>query len=478
MKISDRFYINGQWQVPSTDDRMEVINPFTQTSCVSVPRGHQVDVEAAIRAARDAWPAWAATPAKQRHDLLMAAADEMQRRYQDLVEALVITLGSPIKLTGGMHVDGPIEGLRYYARRTQMMDEVECKEGGAMIVKEPIGVCALINPWNYPLHQLVGKLAPALAAGCTVVVKPAEQTPLQDFIMAEIFHAIGLPAGVFNLVTGSGREIGPVLAGHPEVDMVSFTGSTAAGITVAQNAAPTVKRVCQELGGKSPLIITQDADLPLAVRYGVEGLMSNTGQTCDALTRMLIPRSRYEEAVTLARNIALEQVVGDPRDPATTMGPLVSQRQKEIVLGYIQQGIDEGARLVTGGLEPPVGLASGAFVRPTVFADVTNEMIIAKEEIFGPVLCILAYDDIEDAVRVANDTVYGLSSGVHAENAESATCIARRLKAGQCHVQGGDASIDTLLSAPFGGYKQSGNGREWGEQGMHEYIEVKAIIGG
>jgi aldehyde dehydrogenase (NAD+) len=330
----------------------------------------------------------------------------------------------------------------------------------------------LINPWNYPLHQLIGKVAPALAAGCTIVAKPAAQTPLQDFIMAQIFEAVNLPAGVFNLVSGSGSDIGPLLSSHPDVDMVSFTGSTSAGIKVAQAAAPTVKRVCQELGGKSPYIITEDADLEAAVRYGVKDVMLNTGQTCNALTRMFVPRCRYEEAVKIAKKVAEENIVGDPNDTDVTMGPMASASQKQTVLNYIKTGIAEGARLVTGGIDIPSGLHGGAYVQPTIFADVTNEMVIAREEIFGPVLCMIVYDDIEEAIEMANDTVYGLSSGVYAKNKASALKIARRIRAGQCYIQGSYFNLE----APFGGFKQSGNGREWGDQAMREYIEIKAII--
>jgi aldehyde dehydrogenase (NAD+) len=320
---------------------------------------------------------------------------------------------------------------------------------------------------------LTGKIAPALAAGCTIVTKPAEQTPIQDFIMAEIFDKVGLPAGVFNLVTGVGKHIGPLLSSHPQVDMVSFTGSTAAGISVASAAAPTVKRVCQELGGKSAMIITQDADLPAAVRYAVENVMANTGQTCNALTRLLIPQSCYDEVLTLAKQFANEQVVGDPLDSDTTMGPMASRRQLDTVLSYIDLGVQEGAKLITGGRQPD-NIDTGTYILPTIFADVTNDMRIAREEIFGPVLCIITYQDIEEAIAIANDSVYGLSSAVYAKDKASALPIAKSMRAGQCYIQGGYFS----MHAPFGGYKQSGNGREWGEHGLDEYLESKAIISG
>ncbi len=400
-----------------------------------------------------------------------AAADEMQRRSDDLIEAHVVTMGCPRHLTAALHVDAPIEGMRYYADRAALMEDVE-EKGGVLVLKEPIGVCALINPWNYPLHQLMGKVAPALASGCTIVAKPAGQTPLQDFIMAEIFATAGLPSGVFNVVSGPGSAIGQIMSSHPDVDMVSFTGSTSAGIKVAEAAAPTVKRVCQELGGKSPYIITEDADLEAAVRYGVEDVMLNSGQTCNALTRMFLPRSRYEEAVSIAKKVAEENIVGDPNDSDVTMGPMASASQKQIVLKYIETGIAEGARLVTGGTDMPPGLHAGAYVQPTIFADVSNDMVIAREEIFGPVLCMIVYDDIEAAIEMANDTVYGLASAVYAGDKEAALKIARRIRAGQCYIQGGYFNLE----APFGGFKQSGNGREWGDQAMHEYIETKAVI--
>lgn len=472
MQHLTHFYINGSWQAPHGNECLEVVDPATEVACASVPRATQEDIDAAVHAARQALPSWAATPASERHDLLMAAAKEMQRRYDELRDAHVLTVGSPIEMAGAIHVDGPIEGMQYYAERASRMEEVE-QRGSVSLVREPIGVCALINPWNYPLHQLIGKLAPALAAGCTVVAKPAEQTPLQDFIMAEIFEEIGLPPGVFNLVTGVGSDIGPIMAAHSDVDMISFTGSTRAGVQVADNAAPTVKRVCQELGGKSPLVITENADLEAAVRLGVENVMANTGQTCDAFTRMLVPRALLKDAAALAGNIAREQVVGDPKRPGTTMGPVVSERQKSIVQHFIRRGLEEGATLVEGGLDAPDHLDRGYYVRPTIFSDVKNDMEIAQEEIFGPVLCLLGYDSIDEAIEIANDTIYGLSSAVYARDVNEALPIARRIQAGQCYLQEAEFSFE----APFGGYKQSGNGREFGEEGLLEYVEIKSIIG-
>ncbi len=471
MKQFDKLFINGKWVESNATDVIEVINPATESPSARVPRGNRKDVNAAVAAARQAFNGWADTPARKRAKTMHAVADEMRNRADELIEAHVISMGCPRHLVAGLHIDVSIEAMRYYADRAPQMDEVQ-KKGRVLLVKEPIGVCALITPWNYPLHQLIGKLAPALAAGCTIVTKPATQTPLQDFIMAQIVEAVNLPAGVFNLVSGSGSEIGPVMSGHPDVDMVSFTGSTQAGVQVAKAAAPTVKRVCQELGGKSPYIITEDADLETAVRYGVNDVMLNTGQTCNALTRMFVPASRYAEAVMLARKTAQETIVGDPNDASVAMGPMASAAQKQTVLNYIGKGIAEGARLVTGGLDMPPGLQAGYYVQPTVFADVTNEMVIAREEIFGPVLCMIVYEEIENAIEMANDTPYGLSSGVYAKSEASALKIARQLRAGQCYIQGSYFNLE----APFGGFKQSGNGREWGDQALHEYMETKAII--
>ena len=471
MKQYDKLYMNGKWVEPHSDGIIEVINPASEKPCARVPKGTPTDIDTAVASARKAFESWAKTPAQKRADIMQAAANEMERRKDDLIEAHVITMGCPRHLTAEIHIDVPIQGMRYYANRAAQVEDVE-EIDNVHIFKEPIGVCALINPWNYPLHQLIGKLAPALAAGCTTVVKPAAQTPLQDFIMAEIFSTVGLPAGVFNLVSGSGPDIGPVMSRHSGVDLVSFTGSAHAGVQVAESAAPTVKRVCQELGGKSPYIITVDADLEAAVRYGVENVMLNSGQTCDALTRMFLPQTRYAEAIGIAKRIAEENVVGDPNDSRVSMGPMASVSQKQKVLDYIETGISEGARLVTGGTAMPPGLQVGAYVQPTIFADVSNEMIIAREEIFGPVLCMMPYKDIDAAIQMANDTIYGLASAVYARDKAGALEIAGKIRAGQCYLQGSYFSLD----APFGGFKQSGNGREWGNRAIHEYVEMKAVI--
>ena len=471
MKIHDTFYINGQWVTPNSSRVHEVYNPATNELCAVTPLANDTDCIEAIEAANRALPGWASTSTRERSDFINAAADEMERRTDDLADAITMTMGCPRQMCPGLQVSGAIAAFRSYAERAAMMDHID-QRNGIQVLKEPVGVCTLINPWNYPLSILMGKTAPALAAGCTMIAKPAEQTPLQDFIVAEVFDKIGLPAGVFNLVTGVGAEMGPVLCGHDGVDMVSFTGSTRAGVQISESAAPTIKRVCLELGGKSPLIITEDADLDSAVRYGIQDVMMNTGQTCSALTRMLVPQSRYEEAISIARAVADENVVGDPLDPQTTMGPLCSESQKETVVGYINQGIQEGARLVMGGSQMPDGLTRGAYLPPTIFADVTNQMSIAREEIFGPVLCMIPFQDVDQAVQLANDSVYGLSSAVFAKDMQHALEIARRIRAGQCYVQGAHFTTE----APFGGYKQSGNGREWGDEGLLEFIELKAVL--
>lgn len=471
MKTYNKFYINGQWLSPVNEQFHEVVNPATNQICARTVMASEKEVNLAVATAKAAFPQWSQTSAQYRSDLINSIADEMQQRSEELSEVITMTMGCPLNLSLEIQVQGAIDAFRSYAQHAFLMEEID-EKNGIIISKEAAGVCALISPWNYPLSQLVGKIAPALAAGCTMVVKPAEQTPLQDFIMAEIFAKVGLPAGVFNLIPGVGTEIGPIMCSHADVDMISFTGSTRAGIKVSESASPSVKRVCLELGGKSPLIITEDADFSAAVRYGVEDVMINTGQTCNALTRMLVPQSRYKEAVLIAKAVAEENVVGDPLDNNVSMGPMSSMSQRDTVLNYIQQGINEGARLVTGGIELPETITTGAYVRPTIFADVDNNMSIAREEIFGPVLCLIPYQDINQAIDIANDTVFGLSSAVYAADTASALNIARRIRSGQCYIQG--AYFNT--NAPFGGYKQSGNGREWGEEGLMEYVEIKTVI--
>ncbi|QHF28825.1 aldehyde dehydrogenase family protein [Pseudomonas sp. R32] len=469
MRDYSRLFIDGSWQLPSGQGLAEVINPATEAVAGRVPLGDEQDVNRAVAAARHAFGRWSQTPSSVRAGYIRALAEQLKVRADEMAAVITRELGMPVQWCRAVQVDGPIVGLEQYIELAGLMDEVR-EVGNSRVVREAVGVCAFINPWNYPLHQLIGKLAPALAAGCTVVVKPSQETPLHAFLLAEMIESIGLPAGVFNLVSGPGAKVGEALARHPQVDMVSFTGSTGAGVRVAQAAAPTVKRVCLELGGKSPLLITADADLDAAVRYGVQDVMINSGQTCTALTRMLLPASRYEEAVAIALDETRQLVMGDPQDPNSFLGPMCSAAQRRTVLDYIRIGQEEGARLLCGGDTGP-GFERGFYVAPTLFADVDNRMRIAQEEIFGPVLCLIPYADEAQALALANDSPFGLSSAVWAADRERALQLGRQLRAGQCFVNGAGFNYQ----APFGGYKQSGNGREWGEEGLAEFVEVKAI---
>ena len=470
MRTYDKFYINGQWVEPIGKGTNDVINPATGEISATVPYGNVEDVDAAVTAARNAFASWSQTSAATRADFLRKIAVEGEKRNADLTQTIIDELGMPIQNAAVLQVDPLAIICESFADKAKLMEEQK-EVGNSLIVNEPIGVCAMINPWNYPVWQMIGKVAPAIAAGCTMVVKAASQTPSHLFIFAEICDAVGLPPGVFNMVHGSGKEIGAALSSHPEVDLVTFTGSTAAGIQVSNMAAPDVKRVCLELGGKSPFVITEEADLDAAINFGVDDVMVNTGQTCNALTRMIIHESRYEEAVELAKSKAESLVVGDPADPGVFIGPMSSAGQKQTVLDYIDQAIADGARLVTGGTDMPAGLTTGNYVSPTIFADVTNDMTIAQEEVFGPVLVMIKYSDIDQAIEIANDTPYGLAAGVWAGDKDKATAIARRIRAGQCAINGGEPNHE----APFGGYKESGNGREFGVEGLHEYCELKAM---
>jgi aldehyde dehydrogenase (NAD+) len=470
MRTYDKFYINGQWVAPAGQGTSDVTNPATGAISAQVPMGNVEDVDAAIAAAKGAFPTWSQTSAAERESFLRQLAAEGEKRNADLTQTILDELGMPIQHAAAFQVD-PLEIIcNSFADKAKLM-EAEEQVGNSIVIKEPIGVCTMINPWNYPIWQMIGKVAPAIAAGCTMVVKAASQTPSHLFIFAEMCDAVGLPAGVFNMVHGSGKDIGPRLSSHPDVDLVSFTGSTAAGIQVSHAAAPTVKRVCLELGGKSPYIITEEADLEAAIDFGINDIMVNTGQTCNALTRMIVQESVYDEAVDLAKAKTESLVVGDPSDPDVFVGPMASEGQKQTVIDYIKKGIAEGARLVTGGTDMPEGFTQGHYVAPTVFAEVTNDMTIAQEEIFGPVLPLIRYSTIDDAIEIANDTPYGLAAAVWAGDQDKAIAIAKRIRAGQCAINGGDANHE----APFGGYKESGNGREFGEAGLHEYCELKAM---
>ena len=470
----DKLFINGQWASPAGNaapKTIDVINSTTEEVMGHIPEGSADDVNAAVAAAKAAFETWSATSVEERRRYLQLIADKLASKKEEIAALIAAEVGMPLALATAVQAGMPAMVMGSYA---QLLGEFPFEEtiGKALVVKEPVGVVGCITPWNFPLHQVICKVAPALAAGCTVVLKPSEVAPLTAFVLAEIIEDIGLPAGVFNLVTGYGPVVGEALAAHPEVDMISFTGSTRAGKRVSELAAQTVKKVSLELGGKSANVILDDADFERAVKSGVGACYFNSGQTCSALTRMLVPRSRHDEAVAIAKKTAEGFTVGDPLGGAAKLGPLVSATQRERVLGYIKKGIEEGATLVCGGAETPAGLSKGYFVRPTVFANVNNKMTIAQEEIFGPVLSIIPYEDEDDAVRIANDTIYGLAGGVWSGDPERAKRVARRLRTGQVEINGG--KFNPLV--PFGGYKQSGNGRELGKYGLEEFLEVKAML--
>jgi acyl-CoA reductase-like NAD-dependent aldehyde dehydrogenase len=470
MDVRDKLYIGGAWVSSTGTDVIEVVNSATEEVIGTIPAGTPEDVDRAARCAADAFAEWSATSREERSKTLERVQEALTARTTEIATLISQEVGMPFTLSNLIQVGLPVMS---FAAAAQLATEFPFEEevGNSLIVREPVGVVGAITPWNYPLHQIAAKVAPALAAGCTVVLKPSEVAPLNAFILAEILDDIGLPPGVFNLVTGVGPVVGEAIASHPLVDMVSFTGSTRAGKRVMQLAAEGVKRVALELGGKSPNVILEDADISAAVPAGVAGCYINSGQTCSALTRMLVPRSRLAEVEALAVETAETYKPGDPFDGDTRLGPLVSSTQLERVRGYIKKGVDEGATLLTGGAELPDGLDKGYFVRPTVFSNVTRTMTIAQEEIFGPVLSIIPYDTEEEAVEIANDTVYGLAGAVWAGDKEHAERVARRLRTGQVEVNGG--GFNPL--APFGGYKQSGIGRELGKYGLEEYLEVKAL---
>ena len=470
MLVRDAFYIDGKWVAPSGSETIDVIDSANESVFATIPAGTSKDVDKAVRAAAAAFPAWAATPAKDRGEFLQKITDGLAARAAEIADVISHEVGMPRNLSEMIQAGLPTMTFGDNAQRAGsfVWDE---EIGNSLVVREPVGVVGAITPWNYPLHQIANKVAPALAAGCTVVVKPSEVAPINAFILAEVIDAAGLPKGVFNLVTGVGPVVGEAIAEHPLVDMVSFTGSTRAGKRVMELASQSVKRVSLELGGKSANIICDDADLEKAIPTGVFACYLNSGQTCSALTRMLVPRSKLAEVEKLAAATAETFTPGDPFAETTKLGPLVSEVQRDRVRGFIQKGVDEGAKLVTGGAEQPDGLEKGFYIRPTVFSNVTNDMTIAREEIFGPVLSIIPYDTEEEAIEVANDTPYGLAGGVWAGSQEHAIEIAQRLRTGQVDVNGG--SFNPF--APFGGYKQSGVGRELGKYGFEEFLEVKSI---
>ena len=464
------FYIDGKWVDPLQPKTSDVENPATEQVAGKISLGSADDVDVAVAAARRAFAGWSQSSREERLDLLQAILAEYQKRAGDLADAVTEEIGAPPSLAAGpqvflgiAHLTTAIDALKNF--------QFEEQQGATLVAKEPIGVCGLITPWNWPLNQVAVKVYPALATGCTMVLKPSEIAPFSAYIFTEILDAAGVPAGVYNLVNGDGPGVGAALASHPDIDMVSFTGSTRAGIEVARLAATTVKRVAQELGGKSPNIILDDAGFADSVRAGVAGMMPNSGQSCNAPSRMLVPNSRMDEAVAVARAVAEQVKVGDP-DDKTAIGPVVSKTQFDRIQRLIQSGIDAGASVVAGGTGRPAGLEKGYYVQPTVFADVSNDMQIAREEIFGPVLCILGYDDIDQAVEIANDTDYGLAGYISGVDLDHARAVARRIRAGSVVI---NHAFD--LNAPFGGYKRSGNGREWSGYAFNEYLEVKSTLG-
>jgi acyl-CoA reductase-like NAD-dependent aldehyde dehydrogenase len=470
MDVRDKIYVGGAWVPSAGTETIDVVNPTTEEVMGRIPQGTSEDVEKAVAAAKEAFPAWSETSVDDRAKYLQRIAEGLQARMEPLATLISQEMGMPVRLSQMIQVGLP---MTTFMSMSQVIQEIPFEEqiGNSKVIREPVGVVGCITPWNYPLHQIAAKVAPALAAGCTVVLKPSEVAPLNAFVLAEIVDEIGLPAGVFNLVSGTGPVVGEAIAAHPDVDMVSFTGSTRAGRRVSELASQTVKKVAVELGGKSPNIILEDADLEKAIPSGVQECYLNSGQTCSALTRMLVPRSRLAEAEELAGKIAQTYTPGDPFGADTRLGPLVSGTQHERVRGYIRKGVEEGAKLVTGGEEPPEGLEKGYFVRPTVFSEVKPDMTIAQEEIFGPVLAIIPYEDEDDAIRIANDTIYGLAGGVWSGDPEHALRVAKKVRTGQVSINGGQ--FNPL--APFGGYKQSGHGRELGRFGLEEFLTVKSL---
>jgi aldehyde dehydrogenase (NAD+) len=472
MAHETQFYIDGKWVDPVTPALLDVIDPSTEEAYTKIAVGSPADVDRAVAAARAAFPRFALSTRKERLDLLRAILAEYEKRRADAGDAISREMGAPLQFArdvqagrGNAHLERMIEVLETFP--------FELMQGNTLIAREPIGVCGLITPWNWPINQIACKVLPALAAGCTMVLKPSEEAPIDAIIWSEVMHAAGTPKGVYNMVQGSGAVVGEAMSAHPGIDMMSFTGSTRAGIRVAQAAATTVKRVAQELGGKSANILLPDVDFQSAVTKGINSMMVNSGQSCTAPSRMFVPSERHEEVKAIAKAAAERFVVGDPRNPETRLGPVVNATQYEKIQRLIQAGIDEGAELVTGGLGRPENLNRGYYVRPTVFAGVRNDMTIAREEIFGPVIAILPYKSEAEVIELANDTIYGLAAYVQSGNIEHARRVAAQMRAGNVHINYpmGDTS------APFGGYKQSGNGREYGKWGLEEFLETKAVLG-
>ncbi|MFT4519117.1 MAG: aldehyde dehydrogenase (NAD+) [Halioglobus sp.] len=472
MREYKQFYINGEWVNPVTPNDLDVINPATEEVCAQISLGSEADVDKAVAAAKAAFETFGRTSRQERIELLESCIETYKKYYMDIAAAISEEMGAPMSLattaqayTGQGHMEEALRVLKTF--------EFEEDLGEHRVFKEPIGVCGLITPWNWPVNQISCKVAPALAVGCTMVLKPSEVAPLSGYLFAQVMHEAGVPAGVFNMVNGDGPGVGTALSKHPDVSMMSFTGSTRAGSLVAQNAAPTVKRVTQELGGKSPNIVLDDADLEAAVTGGVMHMYTNTGQSCNAPSRMLIPAAKLAEAEAIAAKVTESVVVGDPTSETTTMGPVVSEVQYNKIQALIEKGIAEGAKVVTGGAGRPEGLDKGYFIQPTVFSNVTNEMTVAREEIFGPVLAMIPYETEEEAIRVANDTPYGLAGYVQSGDINHAREVASQIRAGNVHINGASGGFNV----PFGGFKQSGNGREWGSHGFTDFLEIKAVEG-
>ena len=472
MREHTKFYINGKWVDPVTPRTLEVLDPSTEEACATISLGSEADVDLAVAAAKAAFDSFSQTSVEERVEMLERLAAIFQRRIGEIAEAIRLEMGAPIKLAstaqayaGLGHITEAAKVLKTYAFTEDL--------GPHRVVREPIGVCGLITPWNWPLNQVSCKVAPALAVGCTMILKPSEIAPLSAYLYAEMIDEAGVPAGVFNLVNGDGPTVGEALSRHPDVDMMSFTGSTRAGSLVVQNAAPTVKRVTQELGGKSPNVILEDADLKAAVTRGVMHMYNNTGQSCNAPSRMLVPRALLQQAEQIAEKVSEAVVMGPTSADTTTMGPVISKLQWDKIQSLIEAGIAEGAKVVCGGPGLPEGIDRGYYVRPTVFSEVSNDMTVAQQEIFGPVLVMIPYDSEEEAIRIANDTPYGLAGYVQSGDLDHARRIASRIRAGNVHINAASGGFDV----PFGGYKQSGNGREWGAHGFTDYLEIKAIEG-
>ena len=472
MRDYRQFYINGEWVDPVTPNDFDVINPATEEVCAQISLGSEEDVNRAVSAARSAFDSYSRTTRQERIELLQSCVEIYQKYYNDIADAIREEMGAPAELAKGAQA---YTGMGHLQEAAKVLQDFAFEEdlGEHRVFKEPIGVCGLITPWNWPVNQIACKVAPALAVGCTMVLKPSEVAPLSAYLFAQVMHEAGVPAGVFNMVNGDGPVVGTALSKHPEVDMMSFTGSTRAGTLVAQNAAPTVKRVTQELGGKSPNIVLEDADLEAAVACGVMNMYHNTGQSCNAPSRMLVPASKLADAEAIAAKVSESVVVGDPAAEGTTMGPVVSEAQYNKIQGLLEKGVAEGAKVVVGGPGRPEGLEKGYFIRPTVFSQANNEMTIAREEIFGPVLTMIPYEDEDEAIRIANDTPYGLAGYVQSGDIDHARSVAARIRAGNVHINGASGGFDV----PFGGFKQSGNGREWGHHGFTDFLEIKAVEG-